>query len=56
MIGKPLALIQVPNQRLFSTRAAATYLGVHEQTLRKLVDLGDVRAPRLVYCPGSSRC
>ena len=47
MIGRPIALIQVPNQRLFSTKAAARYLGVHEQTLRKLVDLGDVLALRL---------
>ncbi len=26
MIGKPVALIQVPNQRLFSAKAAARYL------------------------------
>lgn len=47
MIGKPIALIQVPNQRLFGIQAAARYLGVHEQTLRKLADLGEVRAHRL---------
>ena len=47
MIGKPVALIQVPNQRLFSTRAAAQYLGVHEDTLRKYADLGWVEARRL---------
>ena len=46
MIGKPIALIQVPNQRLFSVRAAAQYLGIHEQTLRKLTDLGKVRTRR----------
>jgi excisionase family DNA binding protein len=54
MIGKPIALIQVPNQRLFGTKAAAKYLGVHEQTLRKLTDTGDVTArrsgQRRVYC------
>lgn len=47
MIGKPVALIQVPNQRLFGLQAAARYLGVHEQTLRKLADGGEVRAHRL---------
>ena len=47
MIGRPVALIQVPNQRLFSTNAAAQYLGVHEQTLRKFVDLGRLPALRL---------
>lgn len=47
MIGKPVALIQVPNQRLFGIKAAARYLGVHEQTLRKLTDLGQVQARRM---------
>ncbi len=47
MIGKPIALIQVPNQRLFSTKAAAQYLGVHPDTLRKYADLGRIRARRL---------
>ncbi len=50
MIGKTVALIQVPNQRLFSTGAAARYLGVHEQTLRKYSDLGHLRALRLGKC------
>jgi hypothetical protein len=27
MIGKPIALIQVPNQRVFGPQAAARYLG-----------------------------
>ena len=54
MIGKPVALIQIPNQRLFSTRAAARYLGVHEQTLRKFVDLGHLCALRLA-ARGESR-
>ena len=47
MIGKPIALIQVPNQRLFGVRVAARYLGIHEQTLRKLTDLGEVRARKV---------
>jgi hypothetical protein len=36
MIGKPEALIQVPNQRLFGMKAAARYLGMHAQTLKSL--------------------
>ena len=47
MIGKPVALIQLPNQRLFGTKAAARYLGIHEQTLRKYADLGKLQARRL---------
>ena len=47
MIGKPVAFIQVPNQRLFGTEAAARYLGLHEQTLRKLTDLGEVPARKM---------
>ncbi len=39
MIGRPIALIQVPNRRLFSTKAAACYLGVHPDSLRKYADL-----------------
>ncbi len=44
MIGKPVALIQVPNQRVFAPRAAARYLGVHEQTLKKITDEGELQA------------
>ncbi len=47
MIGKPIALIQVPNQRLFGIKAAARYLDLHAQTLRKLTDLGEIQARRL---------
>jgi len=47
MIGRPIALIQLPNQRLFSTKAAARYLGVHPDTIRKYADLGWVEARRL---------
>jgi hypothetical protein len=35
LIGKPVALIQVPNQRLFSVQAAAQYLGCDRKTLKK---------------------
>ncbi len=47
MFGKTVALIQVPNQRLFSTKAAAQYLGVHTDTVRKYADLGRIRARKL---------
>lgn len=47
MIGKPIALLQVPNQRLFGPQAAAEYLGIHVQTLRKLADMGEIRALRM---------
>lgn len=47
MIGKPVALIQVPNQRGFPTTEAARYLGMHPQTLRKLSDLGEVPCRRV---------
>ncbi len=41
------ALIQVPNQRLFSTKDAARYIGVHPDTLRKYADLGFIKAHQL---------
>ncbi len=47
MIGKPIALIQVPNQRLFGIKAASRYLDMHPQTLRKLTDLGEINAKKL---------
>ena len=47
MITKPISLIQVPNQRLFGTKAAAQYLGVHPDTLRKYADLEWIKARKL---------
>ena len=44
MIAKAVALLQVPNQRLFSVQAAARYLGVSVDTLRKYADLGWIEA------------
>ena len=44
MIGRPVALIQVPNQRVFGPREAARYLGVHQQTLKKITDEGELPA------------
>ena len=46
-IKTALALIQVPNQRLFSTTAAAQYLGVSDDTLRTYADEGLIPARRL---------
>ncbi len=47
MVGRTVALIQIPNQRLFGTKAAALYLGVHPDTVRKYADLGWIRARKL---------
>ena len=44
MIGKPVALIQVPNQRVFGPKAAAQYLGIHVQTLKQITDEGLLEA------------
>jgi|SRR5437764_1383662 Helix-turn-helix domain len=38
----------LPNQRLFKTKAAARYLGIHPQTLRKYTDEGKLVALNLV--------
>lgn len=47
MVGKTVALLQIPNQRLFNIAAAARYLGISADTLRKYADLGLLRARRL---------
>ena len=39
-----VALTKVPNQRLFGPKAAAKYLGVCEDTLKKMTDLKQIRA------------
>jgi hypothetical protein len=44
VIGKPVALIQVPNQRVFGPQAAAKYLGICEDTLKKYTDVGLIAA------------
>ncbi len=46
MIGKPVALIQIPNQAMFSPKAAARYLGINVKTLKDLTDLGQIAARR----------
>ena len=35
---RPIALIQVPSKALFRPSEAASYLGMHVQTLKKLTD------------------
>lgn len=47
MVANPIALIQIPSQRLFQVAAAAKYLGIHPNSLRKYADLGMVKARRL---------
>ena len=42
-----VALVRVPKQRLFSAKAAAQYLGIHEQTLRRITEDGCLPAKRL---------
>jgi excisionase family DNA binding protein len=44
MIGKPAVILQIPDQRVFSVGEAAKYIGVHEQTLRGMTDLGQIKA------------
>src|SRR5438093_12179672 len=43
-IPNAIALIKVPTRRLFKMKAAARYLGMHPQTLRKLTDEGKIPA------------
>lgn len=43
-LNKPVALLQVPNQRVFGPKAAARYLGVDTDTLRKITDKGQIKA------------
>ena len=42
--AKAVTMIQVPNQRLFGPKGAAKYLGVCEDTLKKMTDLGQIQA------------
>ncbi len=46
MIGKAIALIQIPNQAMFRTKAAAQYLGMDRKLLTELTDLGEIPARR----------
>jgi len=47
MAGKLVTLIHVPNQRLFKTKEAAKYLGIHKDTLRTYADLGWITPRRI---------
>ena len=44
IVGK---LVNVPNQRMFKTKEAAKYLGMHPDTLRKYADLGWLTPKRI---------
>jgi excisionase family DNA binding protein len=46
MIAKPVALLQIPNQAMFSPKAAARFLGVNVKTLKELTDRGELPARR----------
>ncbi len=46
MIGKVVALIQIPNQAMFRTKVAAQYLGMDRKLLTELTDLGEIPARR----------
>jgi excisionase family DNA binding protein len=48
--GKIVAFVNTPHQRLYKMSAAAKYLGVHEQTLRKLTDEGLIPARLMRRC------
>ena len=44
MSDKPIAIAGIRNQGLFGPKAAARYLGICEDTLKKISDLGQLRA------------
>lgn len=48
MSRQPVALIHVPKQRLFKVGAAARYLGISDDTLRKYADLGKIPVYRFL--------
>ena len=44
MIPKPIVSTLSPTRRLVGPKAAARYLGICEDTLKKITDLGQLRA------------
>lgn len=44
MVIGPVAIIQSPTQALYGPKAAAKYLGMHVQTLKKLTEEGVIEA------------
>ena len=48
IISKPIPQFQVPNQRLFGVSAAARYLDISDDTLRKYADLGEIPVYRFI--------
>ena len=47
MNPRPVTVIQITNQRLFSTRAADLYLGISADSMRAYADEGLIPARRL---------
>jgi len=47
-ITRYVPVIQIPNKRLFGVSAAARYLGISDDTLRKYADLGQIRVYRFL--------
>jgi hypothetical protein len=47
LIDGSIPQVRLPNQRLFKIKAAARYLGIHAQTLRKYTDEGKLMALNL---------
>ena len=47
-------LLRIPKRRLFNGKAAAQYLGIHEQTQKNIIARGELQGlrigRRLVYC------
>ena len=48
MLSQHIALLQIPNQRLFSTKKSDRLLGVHPDSMRKYADLEWIEARRLL--------
>ena len=55
MIGKPIALIQIPNQAMFGPKAAAQYLGINVKTLKELTDLPSKRNELMIQTSKEDR-
>ena len=46
-VSKLVRLVEVPTQRLYGTKMAANYLGIHPDTLRTYADLGRITPRRI---------
>jgi excisionase family DNA binding protein len=45
---RPVPVMPIPTQRLLGVSAAAQYLGISDDTLRKYADLGEIPAYRFI--------